>query len=484
MGFGAAPIGGAQVSNETGLATVAAAWDAGVRFYDTAPWYGVGRSERRLGLALAGLALAGLAHRHEYRINTKIGKTLIPEPVPDAGNETFSPHGQPRTPRDPDSGFRVHFAYTHDAIRRQHNDSLQRLGLSSVDSLTIHDIDYGYHSPEQIEVHLHELSATGGGGAEALYELRAAGRIAAIGCGCNLELRNAWSWDDGAHEDLCERIADTVDLDFFVVAGAYTLLETRALRRVLPFCAARRIGVIIAAPYASGWLAAPGAATTYMYGTAPPEIVAKSDRLQAICAEHGVPLAAAALQFTLAHPAGGSSHSRRQDGAGTGRQPAQPGTRDPAGAVAAGSSGTACSTSTHRPRSMASRALLHAPPHAGSPAHYPRGRRQSAPVCCAHCAHCAHCGHRHARRSRRVQQPSAGTVPYRPIPGMLPEAVAMIHDSVLDLIGGTPMVRLRRLPPANAAEVVVKLEGGNPAGQRQGPDRAGDGPGRRAARRA
>ena len=303
LGFGAAPIGVAQVANETSLATVAAAWDAGVRFYDTAPWYGVGRSERRLGLALAGLALAGLAHRHEYRINTKIGKTLIPEPVPDEGNETWSPHGQPRTPRDPDSGFRVHFAYTHDAIRRQHNDSLQRLGLSSVDSLTIHDIDYGYHSPEQIEVHLHELSPTGGGGAEALHELRAAGRIAAIGCGCNLELRNAWSWDEGAHEDLCERIADTVDLDFFVVAGAYTLLETRALRRILPFCAARRIGVIIAAPYASGWLAAPGASTTYMYGPAPAEIVAKSERLQAICTEHGVPLAAAALQFTLAHPA-------------------------------------------------------------------------------------------------------------------------------------------------------------------------------------
>ena len=136
----------------------------------------------------------------------------------------------------------------------------------------------------------------------ALEGLRAAGVIKAIGCGCNLEIRNADSWPGGAHEDLCERIADHVDLDFFVIAGPYTLLETRALRRLLPLCEERGIGVIIAAPYASGWLATPDEATTYMYGPAPAEIVERSRRMQAVCERNGVSLAAAALQFPLAHP--------------------------------------------------------------------------------------------------------------------------------------------------------------------------------------
>ena len=298
LGFGGGTIGSPAIGNEASLATVAAAWETGVRFYDTAPWYGLGRSERRLGLALAGLG-----PRHEFRINTKIGKTLVPEPVRDEGKKTFSPGGDVRTPRDPVSGFRVRFEYTEAAVLRQHEDSLQRLGLASVDSLTIHDIDFGYHSPEQIEVHLDELARDGGGGARALEHLREAGRISAIGCGCNLESRNAWSWDGGKHEELCARIADLVDLDFFVVAGGYTLLETRALRRILPLAEERRMGVVIAAPYASGWLADPSGSATYMYAPAPPEVVAKSERMQAICADHGVPLAAAALQFPLAHPA-------------------------------------------------------------------------------------------------------------------------------------------------------------------------------------
>ena len=297
LGFGGGTIGSPQVSNEDSLATVAAAWQTGVRFYDTAPWYGIGRSERRLGLALASLA-----PRQEFRVNTKIGKTLVPEPVRDEAAKTLSPRGEVRTPRDAISGFRVRFEYCYDAIMAQHGDSLQRLGLSSVDSLTIHDIDYGYHSPQGIEDHLGELSKDGGGGARALEELRADGRIGAIGCGCNLESRNAWSWDDAKHEDLCARIADLVDLDFFVVAGGYTLLETRALRRILPLSAARGIGVVIAAPYASGWLADPGRSATYMYAEAPPQIVAKSTRMQEICADYDVPLAAAALQFPLAHP--------------------------------------------------------------------------------------------------------------------------------------------------------------------------------------
>ena len=297
LGFGAGPIGTPDVTNEASLATVAAAWASGVRFYDTAPLYGMGRSERRLGLALSGRG-----DRAAYRINTKVGKSLVPEPVPNAANDTHCIDGSMRTPRDPVTGFRIAFNYTHDALCAQHRDSLQRLGHSSVDSLTIHDVDYGYHTPEQIAGHLRELARDGGGGAAALEELRAAGRIKAIGCGCNLEARNRASWPGGAHEALIERILDTVDLDFLAIAGAYTLLETCALDRIMPLCAERGVGVIGATPYASGWLVAPGEAGTYMYAPPPRAIVDKSRRMQAICRAHGVPLAAAAIQFPLAHP--------------------------------------------------------------------------------------------------------------------------------------------------------------------------------------
>jgi D-threo-aldose 1-dehydrogenase len=303
LGFGGGTIGSPAVSNADSEATVASAWATGVRFYDTAPWYGVGRSERRLGMALAGVdGPEATPPRESYRINTKVGKSLLPEPTRDDRNKTFSPGGHPKTVRDPLSGFRVNFNYTGDRIAAQHYDSLQRLGHSRVDSLTIHDIDYGYHSAEEIDGHLRELSRQGGGGAKVLEDLRADGVIAAIGCGCNLESRNAASWDGSEHEDLIERLCDTVDLDFLVVAGGYTLLETRALRRVLPLCEARNMGVIIAAPYASGWLVAPGQNTTYMYAEPPAEIVTRSNGLQAVCERHDVPLAAAAIQFVLAHP--------------------------------------------------------------------------------------------------------------------------------------------------------------------------------------
>lgn len=301
LGFGGGTIGNPAVPIETSVATVRAAWETGVRFFDTAPWYGVGRSERRLGVALAEYAPPE-ARRETFKVNTKVGKTLVPEAQRDDSNKTLSPGGQIRTVRDPRSGFRVAFGYTENHIRAQHYDSLQRLGFASVDSLTIHDIDFGYHDPAGIETHLNELDRRGGGGAGALEELRAAGEIQAIGCGCNLESRNASSWDDSAHEDLMVRISDLVDLDFLVVAGGYTLLETRALRRILPLCEERGISVIIAAPYASGWLADPSGAATYMYADAPEEIVRKSTAIKSICDRNGVAMAAVALQFVLAHP--------------------------------------------------------------------------------------------------------------------------------------------------------------------------------------
>ena len=297
LGFGAATISRPTVTDEVALATVREAWDRGVRFFDTAPWYGIGRSERRLGLALGAREARG-----EFLLNTKVGKWLVPEPVRDESRKTLTPDGSPRTPRDARSGFRIAFEYTYDAIQAQHYDSRQRLGLAAVDSLTIHDLDLGYHNADQMAVHLRELSREGGGGARALEELRAAGAIRAIGVGCNLQTQNAQSWLDDSHEDLYERLVDMVEIDFFIVAGGYTLLEQRALRRLMPLCERRGIGVVIASPYAGGWLAAPGD-EPYMYAPAPPEVVERSRHLQATCDAHGVPMAAVTLQFPLAHPA-------------------------------------------------------------------------------------------------------------------------------------------------------------------------------------
>jgi len=303
LGLGCGILSRAHISNDQAIATINAAWDSGVRLYDTSAWYGVGRSERRLGLALAYVGGSDRSlDRDSFCINTKVGRTLTPEPRYNKNNDTFSPGGQIRNLRDPMSGFRVTFDYGYKAILSQHWDSLQRLGHSRVDSLTIHDIDYGYHNSEQVEAHLYQLSKKGGGGAKALEELRDSGAIKAIGCGCNLESRNAYSWVDSRHEDLCQRIADHVDLDFFVIAGGYTLLETRAFRRIFAICEERNIGAIVAAPYASGWLVTPNESATYMYDKPPEEIILKSRKMQAICEKADVPLAAAAIQFPLAHP--------------------------------------------------------------------------------------------------------------------------------------------------------------------------------------
>merc|ERR1712187_741437 len=139
---------------------------------------------------------------------------------------------------------------------------------SYIDSLVIHNIDYGYHTPEQAEIALHQLSDEGGCGAAALHTLRASGAIKAIGIGCNDEFRNAHTWDSTpGHEALCERVADLVDLDFFEMAGCYTLLETRAMRRLIPLCRQRNMGMVIAAPLAGGMLVH---GASYIYAEPPP----------------------------------------------------------------------------------------------------------------------------------------------------------------------------------------------------------------------
>ena len=301
LGFGGAWIAPPYVPMTDVLETVRSAWDNGARLFDTAPWYGIGRSERRLGIALAELQ----APRDQYSVNTKVGRTLEPEYIENSANDSNAADGTARTPREHESGYRVHFDYSYEAIRQQHRDSLQRLGLSRINTLTLHDIDYGYH-PTQLNTVLHQLSADGMRGATALKELKLNGEIDAIGMGCNLETKNAFSWEDSSHEDLVERVMSLVELDFLVVAGGYTLLETRALRRVFPACSQRNISVIIASPFAGGWLVNPDK-TGYMYSrmsglNAPEHIQERTIGMQQVCSEFDVPIGAVALQFVLAHP--------------------------------------------------------------------------------------------------------------------------------------------------------------------------------------
>ena len=301
LGLGAAWLSAPDVPLLDAVATVRTAWDNDVRLFDTAPWYGMGRSERRLGISLAELSVS----RHDFVMNTKVGRTLEPEYIEVEANNTEAADGTSRTPRDAASGYRVLFDYSYDGIYQQHRDSLQRLGLSRINTLTLHDIDLGYH-PTQIENVFLQLSYDGMRGAVALHELKSSGTIDAIGMGCNLETKNAFSWEDSSHEDVVDRLMSVVDLDFVIVAGAYTLLETRALRRILPSCERHNISVIIASPFAGGWLVNP-AKMGYMYSrmsgfSAPEHIQERTTGMQEVCSEFEVPIGAAALQFVLSHP--------------------------------------------------------------------------------------------------------------------------------------------------------------------------------------
>ena len=298
LGFGGGTIGSPFVDTETAFATVRTAWDVGVRFFDTAPWYGVGRSERRLGMALGDLEQP----RESFALNTKIGKSIVPEPTRDESKKTYCADGSVRTPRDGRTGFRIAFDYSAKGFQSQLTESLQRLGLASVDTLTIHDVDFGYHNQDQLESVFYSLSSDGLGGAAYLDEVRNKGIVKAVGAGCNLESRNAFSWESSAHEDLVERLLEEVKLDFLVLAGCYTLLETRALRKVLPMCEKHGVGVIAATPFAGGWLVDHKQDASYMYGKASNTIVEKTNQIAEVCNQYNIPVPAVALQFQLNHP--------------------------------------------------------------------------------------------------------------------------------------------------------------------------------------
>jgi D-threo-aldose 1-dehydrogenase len=275
LGFGGAHLGELfqKIPESEAQATIAAAWDAGLRYFDTSPWYGHGLSEHRLGHRLRQ------GPRGDFAISTKVGRVYD------------RPRGSPLVDTRPWAGglpFVLRFDYSYDGVMRSYEQSLLRLGLNRVDMLLIHDLDAGYHGADGVAARLDELDR--GGGFRALLQLKQAGEIAAVGAGIN----------DAA---MIPRFLDRFALDAFLVAMPYTLVEQPALDAAFPQCAARGVGIVIGAPLASGILATgPVAGAKYNYAPASPAILQKVGRIAAVCARHAVPLLAAALQFPLHHP--------------------------------------------------------------------------------------------------------------------------------------------------------------------------------------
>ena len=275
FGFGGAPLGDlfVKVSEADATATLDAAWKAGVRYYDTAPWYGRGQSEHRIGRALYDRP------RQEVVLSTKVGRVLKAPPNPETFDRGMWAGGL---------SFDVKWDYSYDGIMRAYEDSLQRLGMTRIDILIIHDLDWWHHKTDaKVGAYLAELGASG---FRALEELKAAGLIGAIGAGVN-ELRTIPAF------------LDMVDLDFFMLALRYTLGEQETLDRELPLCAERGVGFIVAGVFSSGLYATgpvPGA--KYNYADATPAELERAGRIKAVCDRYGVPLASAALQFPLHHP--------------------------------------------------------------------------------------------------------------------------------------------------------------------------------------
>jgi D-threo-aldose 1-dehydrogenase len=273
LGFGGAPLGNMHrvMAEAEADATLAAAWDAGLRYFDTAPLYGHGLSEARIGRALASRP------RDEFLLSTKVGRLL--EPCAPGEEASGIYHATPP--------LRVRFDYTGDGVRRSLAASLARLGLDRVDIALVHDLEHGAHgSADAYEARWDEL--TRGGGWRALDDLRADGTVGAIGLGTN-------------ETAACERLLAELDPDLFLLAGRYTLLEQTPLHGLLPVCARRGVGIVIGGPFNSGVLARREG--SYNYSAAPPAILAKVERLASACARFDVPLPAAALQFAAAHPA-------------------------------------------------------------------------------------------------------------------------------------------------------------------------------------
>jgi D-threo-aldose 1-dehydrogenase len=273
LGLGGAPLGDfyARLPEEEALGTVAAAYQHGLRLFDTAPLYGMGLSEHRFGHVLRRLP-------HDFVLCTKVGRYMLPQPADQVDHSWFKGG----------LNMRPVYDYSYDGTMRVIEQSFQRLGLERIDVLHIHDVDIWTHgSREAYEARFKESMA---GAYRALHKLREDGVISAIGVGVN------------ENEPLL-RYAAEGDFDCFMLAGRYTLLEQTSLDDLLPLCAQKGIGIITAGPYNSGILATgavPGA--KYNYKDAPPDIMERVAKIEAVCKRHKVSLPAAALQFPLGHP--------------------------------------------------------------------------------------------------------------------------------------------------------------------------------------
>jgi D-threo-aldose 1-dehydrogenase len=273
LGFGAAPVGNlyTAISDMAAAETVNSALSQAIHYFDTAPHYGFGLSESRLGQTLAG-------KREQLIISTKVGRLLVPTSSTEAIR-----HGFVNTP-----DLEPIFDYSYDAVMRSFESSLQRLQTDYIDILLAHDLGPLTHG-DQHSARFREFMD---GGYRAMNELRAAGVVKAIGLGTN-------EWQ------VCEEALAHGDFDGFLLAGRYTLLEQNACESFLPLCAARGVSVILGGPFNSGILASgvSGAGPFYYnYEAAPQNIIQQVARLEAICAQFEIPLAAAALQFPGAHP--------------------------------------------------------------------------------------------------------------------------------------------------------------------------------------
>ena len=268
LGMGGAPLGNlfAPVAEADAAASLDAAWDAGIRHYDTAPHYGAGLSELRMGAALRQRS------RESFTFSTKVGRLLsaardLPDEV-----EGFV-HALP---------FQRRFDYSAAGAARSIEDSLARTGLSRIDIVYIHDVSADWHGPAWT----YRMREALAGAAVYLTDLRRQGVIGAWGLGVNVV-------------EPCLEALEHASPDVFLVAGRYTLLDHAALARLFPACAAKGVKCVLGGPYNSGLLAG---GTTYNYEAASAEIVARAQVIAAICARHKVDVKAAALQFCAAHP--------------------------------------------------------------------------------------------------------------------------------------------------------------------------------------
>jgi D-threo-aldose 1-dehydrogenase len=276
MGFGGAPLGNLyrKVSETDAQAALDAAYAAGIRYFDTAPQYGLGLSETRFAAAL------GRFGRDSVQLSTKVGRLLF-----DCAPDQVTPEAFVDVPQK-----RIVFDYSYDGVMRSYEASKSRLQVDNADILLVHDVcAFSQGSQAASDARVRELFDAGG--YRALTELRKSGDIGAIGAGVN-------EWQ------VCERLLELGDFDCFLLAGRYTLLDQEALDTFLPLCIARDVGVILGGPFNSGILATgPVAGAHYNYAPAPDAILERTRRIEAVCTAHDTPLIAAALQFVFGHPA-------------------------------------------------------------------------------------------------------------------------------------------------------------------------------------